>query len=134
MKLSNRGEYACLAMIDLAVHYGAGLRTIGEIAERRAIPRKFLEQILISLRNAGFVASRMGPHGGYELSRPPSQISVADIIRVTDGMLAPVASVSRFHYAPTPVEASPKLLARLRSIREYTERLLEGTSLADLID
>ena len=134
MKLSNRSEYACLALIDLSESYGSGVRSIKQIAESRKIPRKFLEQILLALRNAGYVRSRKGPKGGYELAKPPAKISVAEIIRLMDGALAPVESVSKYYYEATPVEQSPRLIELLRSIRNYVADLLESTSFADLVE
>lgn len=133
MKLSNKSEYACLALIDLSEHFGVGLRSIKQIAEAKQIPRKFLEQILVSLRNAGYLRSQKGAKGGYCLAKPPAEISVAEIIRLMDGALAPVESVSKYYYEATPLEQSPKFIELLRSIRDYVSDVLEGATFADLI-
>jgi Rrf2 family protein len=134
MKLSARSEYACLAMILLAErHQGGELCTVAEIAERQQIPRKFLEQLLLMLRHAGYVRSHRGKAGGYRMSRDPRQISVAEVIRLMDGALAPVESVSTYFFEHTPIERSPELLAVMKGIRDYIAHTLENLTFADLI-
>jgi len=133
MKLSRKSEYACLAIIDLAEQRGQGYVATAEIARRKHIPRKYLEQILLSLRRAGQVKSIRGAEGGYQLARPPEEISVADVVRLMDGALAPVESVSKYFYAHTPIEGQPKLLAVFRDIRDYVADKLEKTTFADII-
>jgi len=134
MKLSVRSEYACLALIELARRYESGrLCTAGDIAQRQAIPRKFLEQILLTLKNARYVRSVRGKDGGYRLARPPAGITVAEIIRLMDGALAPVASVSTYFHDHTPLERNRKLLAVMRRIRDYISDTLERLTFADLV-
>jgi len=133
MKLTAKSEYACLALIDLSMNFEKGLRTIGDIAERRHIPKKFLEQILLTLKRAGYVKSRKGADGGYELAKPPSEISVAEIVRLMDGALAPVESVSEYFYEPTPIEQNRELVKLFREIRDYISDKLEKTTFARLI-
>ena len=77
MRLSRKSEYGCLAMIDLAQHYGAEPVNMTELAERNAIPKKYLEQILLTLKRAGYVGSTRGPGGGYKLAKPPRRIDPA---------------------------------------------------------
>lgn len=91
MKISARGEYACRAILDLALHYSR-LEPVqmGEIAQRQEIPYKYLEQILIFLKRAGLVESRRGSTGGYTLARPPAEISLSQVIRAVDGPLVSV--------------------------------------------
>ncbi|MBD3391415.1 MAG: Rrf2 family transcriptional regulator [Chitinivibrionales bacterium] len=132
MKLSSKSEYACLALVDLTERYGLGLSTIAGIAERKNIPKKFLEQILLVLKRAGYVKSRKGAEGGYRLNKPPRQISVAEIVRLMDGALAPVESVSKYFYEPTPIEQCKPLVSIFRNIRDYIARKLETTTFADL--
>jgi Rrf2 family protein len=92
MKISARGEYACRAILDLALHYNrAEPVQMGEIAQRQDVPHKYLEQILIFLKRAGLVESRRGSTGGYTLARPPAEISLGQVIRATDGPPVPVA-------------------------------------------
>jgi Rrf2 family cysteine metabolism transcriptional repressor len=135
MKLSTKSEYACLAMIVLAEDYGKKkLCTIGEIARRKSIPKKYLEQILLILKRSGHVKSYKGPGGGYKLAKTPRRITVAQIVRLMDGALAPVESASKYFFEHTPIEKSPKLIAVLRSIRNYISDTLEKLSFDDLIE
>jgi len=134
VKLSFKSEYACLAMIDLARHYsGGGVCRIADISARMEIPKKFLEQILLILKRTGYVKSQKGPEGGYKLAKSPDQIKLAEIIRLMTGALAPVESVSKYFYEPTPIEKSAPLIAVFQDIRDYTAKKLENTTFADLI-
>lgn len=133
MKLTKKSEYACLALIDLAQHFDDDYIKIIDIAERWSIPKKFLEQILMSLKTAGYVKSKKGSEGGYKLTKVPSRISLAEVIRLLDGPLAPVDSASKYFYENTPVEQHKKLLNVFIDIRNYVSTKLENTSLADLI-
>jgi len=133
MKLSKKSEYACLSLIDLAEHYNKGLVKIDDICSRKDIPKKFLEQIFLILKNAGYIKSRRGSEGGYKLSKAPEKITIAEIIRLIDGALAPVESVSRYFYEHTPLEKSKKLLMIMRDIRDYISDKLENTTLKDVI-
>jgi Rrf2 family protein len=133
MKLSKKSEYACLALIDLAEHYGEDFIKIMDISQRWSIPKKFLEQILISLKTSGYVKSKKGSEGGYKLTKTPEQISLAEIIRLMDGAIAPVDSASKYFYENTPVEQHKKLINIFIDIRDYTSNMLERTSFADLI-
>ena len=132
MKLSTRSEYACLALIDLARHHGEGFVSTAVIAERQGVPRQYLEQILLLLKRAGYVRSRRGTGGGYRLARDPASISMAEVIRLLDGALAPVESVSRYFYEPTPISRNPRLLAVFGEIRDFVSDKLESTTFADL--
>lgn len=133
MKLSIKSEYACLALIHLAEHFNSGMIKSEEIAARKGIPKKFLDQILFLLKNAGYVKSKRGPEGGYRLARDPSRINVAEILRLLDGPLAPVHSASTHYYEATPIERNPKMLKVLVDIRNYAAQRLENTSFKDLI-
>ena len=133
MKLSLKSEYACLALIDLVEHYKKGIRTTVQIAEKQQIPKKFLEQILLALKYGGYLQSRTGKGGGYWLAKDPASISLAEIIRTMDGSLAPITSVSKFFFQPSPILKHKKLLAVFQDIRDYTAKKLENTTLADLI-
>lgn len=93
MKLSTRGEYGVRAMYDLAMHYSQGPVSLKAVAERQGISEHYLEQLMGTLRKAGLVQSVRGALGGYELGRPPSEISVGDVIRVLEGPIAPVECV-----------------------------------------
>lgn len=134
MRLSTKSEYACLALIDLAEHFNRGLRKIDDISKRYKIPKKYLEQILLLLKRAGYLSSRRGAEGGYKLSKEPDKISVAEIIRSMDGALAPIESVSKYFFEHTPIEQNKQLISLFREIRDYVADKLEKTTLKDLID
>src|SRR5229473_6128344 len=85
MNISVKGEYALQAIFDLAANAGAEPVKIAEIARRQKIPQKFLELILASLKQGGFVESRRGAEGGYLLSRPPDTITVGEVLRFIEG-------------------------------------------------
>jgi Rrf2 family cysteine metabolism transcriptional repressor len=88
MKITARAEYASLAILELALSYNSGHIQAKEIAERKQIPPKFLEQILIQLRNAGLIQSLRGASGGYLLARPPEQITLREVVEAVEGELS----------------------------------------------
>lgn len=85
MRVSTRGDYACRALLSLALHESAGPTSVRDIAERTALPQPYLEQILLALKGAGLVKSKRGVGGGYTLARPASEIRLAEIISAVDG-------------------------------------------------
>lgn len=134
MKLSTKSEYACLALIHLSENYYKNdFIKIEEISKRKKIPKKYLEQILLLLKGAGYLRSKRGAEGGYKLFKHPNKISVAKIIRLMDGALAPVESVSKYFYGHTPIERNKSLMVLFKEIRDYVSNKLEKTSFWDLI-
>lgn len=133
MKLSKKSEYACLALICLAQNYNSKLITTIEISQEKDIPRKYLEQIMGLLKGAGYVKSVRGVSGGYKLSKSPEAINLAEVIRLIDGALAPVESVSEHFYEPSPIEQNKKLIVVFKDIRDYISEKLENTTINDLI-
>jgi Rrf2 family transcriptional regulator, cysteine metabolism repressor len=132
MKLTSRSEYALLAMIYLNRHDSADYITAETISRAQDIPLSFLEQILLALRRAHYVLSSKGQHGGFRLAKEPEEISLAEIIRLFDGALAPTESVSEYFYESTPIEREEKLVSTFRTIRDYVAKTLEETTLADV--
>ena len=99
--LSQKAKYALRALLVLAEHHDAPEPLpISEIADREQISRKFLETILVELRDRGLVESQRGRHGGYRLARPPAAINFSEAIRAIDGPLAPIACASRTQFRP----------------------------------
>ena len=90
MKISTRGRYALRFMIDLAQHSNEGFIPLKDISERQGISIKYLEQITALLSKFGLLQSVRGPQGGYRLSKPASEYTVADILKTTEGNMAPV--------------------------------------------
>ncbi len=123
-------------MIDLAEYSntGNGVVQIKEIAERQHIPIKFLEQILLSLKNSGLLHSKMGAGGGYYLGRPADEITLGHIIRILDGPLAPIRCVSQMAYESCgcPDEASCGLRLTMLDVRNAIAGILDNTTLADV--
>ena len=133
MKLSTKSEYGLLALIELGLFYNKGLLKTDIIAKKRNIPKKYLEQILTTLKTSGYIIAKRGAGGGISLTKSPSDITLAEIIRLLDGALAPVPSVSEYFYSSTPVESSAELLSLLKEIRNYVATKLENTSLKDIL-
>src|SRR5262245_47684867 len=98
--LTNKAKYALRALGLLAEEYGRGPMLISEIARKEGIPKKFLELILLELKNQGILQSKKGKGGGYFLSRPPESVSIGSVIRYMVGPLAPVPCVSETAYMP----------------------------------
>jgi Rrf2 family protein len=137
MRLSKRGEYGLRAMIILAHAYNESpdaMVQIKEISEQDKIPAKYLEQILLALKNAGMLQSRMGIGGGYYLARQPQDINLGQIIRVLDGPLAPVRCVSQMAYEPCgcPDERTCGLRMVMGDVRNAIADILENTTLEDV--
>ncbi|MCU0241058.1 MAG: Rrf2 family transcriptional regulator [Vicinamibacteria bacterium] len=133
MKLTVRSEYALLALTYLSRNTGAGFISVQNIAAEQKIPPKFLEQILLTLKRAKYVRSAKGQRGGYCLAKAADEISLAEVIRLFDGALAPTESVSKYFYEATPVEKEKRLLKVLRDIRDLIANKLERTSLQDVL-
>jgi Rrf2 family protein len=136
--LSSKAKYAVRAAAVLAAAYEAHNWTAtAEVAAREQIPRKFLEAILVQLRDGGLVESRRGPQGGHRLARAPGTISVADIMRLIDGPLAltPCASVTRFGPCPDcPDAVACRIQPFMRQARDAVAAVLENCSLACLLE
>ena len=139
MRLSKRGEYGLRAAIHLAnaqKHSPDEMVQIKDISVQEKIPTKYLEQILLALKNAGLLHSKMGVGGGYYLAKPPEQINLGQIIRVLDGPLAPIRCVSQMAYEPCgcPDEQSCGLRMVMGDVRDAIAKILENTTLADVTE
>jgi Rrf2 family protein len=134
MKISHRGLYALRALLHLAETYDRGLTKIHEIAEAERIPEKFLESILVTLKNARVVASQRGREGGYRLRRPPAEIIVGDVVRLLDGPLAPYGDAVELAQLVRTEERHAGLFALFLDVRNAASAILDHTSLEDLLD
>lgn len=94
LHFSTRSEYGVRLMVELARHDGGGPVSLTELADHEALPRPYLEQLVVSLRESGLVSSTRGAHGGYELARDPEQIRMSDVIRALEGPIAPMVCAS----------------------------------------
>jgi len=134
--LSARGKYGLKAMIHLAEAEGLGGVQGAAIADTQMIPKKFLDTILLELKNNGLVNSKKGKGGGYSLARPSSKISVGQIIRILDGPLAAIPCASHTAYracSDCPDEATCRIRRMMSDVRDATAEILDNTSLASLI-
>jgi Rrf2 family protein len=135
--LSRRGKYALRALLYLARHREQGPILIHQIAQEERIPKKFLEAILLELKNNGILASRKGKGGGYYFERDPSSVFVGQVIRMLDGPLAPVRCLSQTALArceDCPEEASCVLRSVMAEVHEAVTRILDHLSLQDLLE
>ncbi|MBM3297239.1 MAG: Rrf2 family transcriptional regulator [Candidatus Aminicenantes bacterium] len=132
MRLSTKGEYASRAMLELALNWPHRPLRIRDISRAQHIPERFLEQILLLLKRAGYLRSKKGPNGGYALAKPPEKITVAEVIRVMDGPLAPIDCVSVTAHEVCPLEGSCGLRWLWKDVRDAVARILEKTTFADL--
>ena len=126
------------ALIDLGIarELGRPLLQIRALVEKEKLPEKFLVQILLQLREAGYIDSRRGKHGGYLLARPMEDINFGQIIRLIDGPLAPIACVSQTAYAPCtcPDEAHCGLRMLMLDVRNAIANVLDRYTLADIVE
>ena len=134
--LSKKAKYALQALLQLAKEYEQGPVLIAELARREGIPKKFLELILLDLKNHGVLQSKKGKGGGYFLGKAPQAIYVGQIIRVLDGPLAPIPCVSQTAYMKCqecPDEETCGIRLVMQEVRDATAKILDSTSLADMI-
>jgi Rrf2 family protein len=135
--LSKKAKYAIKALLALAQQEGDEPMRIADLARAEQIPPKFLEFILLGLRNHGILQSRKGKGGGYRLARDPADIYLGQIVRLFDGPLAPVPCASQTAYvrcADCRNEAVCGVHLAMKEVRDATARVLDGTSLASLRD
>ncbi len=133
MQISMRTDYALRALFTLVEHHGEKPIPIGEIARRNDVPKRFLEHIMLDLKEKGWVASTPGKRGGYLLKKSPAKITMGEVVRHFDGYLAPIACVSVTDYR----RCSQEPLCRFRRVflqaRNMVAELMDKTTLADVM-
>jgi Rrf2 family protein len=138
MKLSKRGEYGLRAMIDLGIarELGRDLVQLNELAQNEKIPIKFLEQILLALKQGGFLESVRGKYGGYRLARPAKDIFAGQIVRYLDGPIAPISCVSQTAYerCSCPDEAHCGLRMLMLDVRNAIANVVDRYTLANVVE
>ena len=132
MRISQRGLYALTALCHLAGRPGEVVR-VAEIAAAEGIPEKFLEGILVFLRNARLVSSRRGREGGYALRRPADAIVLGEVIRRIDGPLAPFGDAEELARRVRTDRRQPGLFEVFLDVRDAASAILDHTSLADVL-
>ena len=130
MKISAKTEYACIAMLELAERYGSGEPVrIRSIADEHGVPPRFLVQILLQLKGAGLVTSTRGASGGYQLVRPPDEISLGEVMSVIEGADEPITS------SASPDSRSAKVLqAAWQEVADVERQALLSITFADLVE
>ena len=129
MKVSTKGRYGLLAMIDIAAHQSQGSVSLRSVAERNNLSENYLEQLLSILRKAGLVTSTRGAQGGYMLARPPDSITMGDILRELEGSLSPVDCLST---PETPQCSSCVTRPVWEKLYNSLNNVLDNTKLSDL--
>ncbi len=132
MMISTRGRYALRVMIDLAEHNNGEYTPLKEVAERQEISQKYMEGIMASLSKAGFVEGAHGKGGGYRLSRTPDDYPVGDILRLTEGSLAPVACLEA-DAKPCERAAECRTLKMWTKLDKLINDFFDGVTIADLM-
>lgn len=133
MKISQKGLYALQAMMMLARHYNQGAIKIREIAYEENLPEKFLELILLELKNARLVESVRGAKGGYRLRREPASIRLSEIIRLIDGPLAPFGDAEQLRTLVGRDVPQRALYQLFLDVRDAAAKILDNTTVADLL-
>ncbi len=133
LQVSQRTHYGLRAMTELAKAYGHGRRSLTEIAAAEYLPAGYLEQLAIPLRRAGLIEGTRGAHGGYQLTRPPAQVSVGEVVRALEGTVAPVECLSE-DYPPGSCTRERGCLSRpiWQRVKDSIDQVLDTTTLADL--
>ena len=134
--LSKKSKYALRALLALARRRTSEPMLIAELAEKENIPKKFLELILLELKNKGILQSRKGKGGGYLLGRPADDISLGEVLRVLDGPIAPQPCVSRSAHHKCDEcddEETCGIRAVLKEVRDAAATILDGRTLADVL-
>lgn len=132
MMISTRGRYALRVMIHLAEHAGEGYIPMKKVAEQQGISLKYLEQILPALSKNKLIEGVHGKGGGYRLSRKPKEYTAGEILRLTEGELAPVACLEA-RAAPCSRKDSCKTLSMWSGFFQLTNEYFDGITLADLV-
>jgi Rrf2 family protein len=132
MKVSMKGDYGVRALVELAHHYGEGPLQSAQIAQRQAIPEPYLDQLLTSLRRAGFIRSVRGPQGGHALIRDPHELKLSEAVIALEGSLAPIACLDD----PNGCRKAHTCCIRpvWQEIEDATVKILESYTIADLAE
>ena len=133
MRLSKRTDYALRAVFTLAGAYGGQPISVRELAARNDIPKRFLEQIMLDLKSRGWVDSEAGIRGGYLLAKRPEEITMGEIVRHFDGVLAPIGCVSLNAYEACSQEAVCRFRGVMLDVRNVVAGMMDRSSLADVM-
>ncbi len=132
MRISFKGDYALKTLLDLAVKSDDGAVKISDIAKRQDIPLKYLEQLLLQLKGAGFVKSKRGKDGGYLLAMPAGKITLGEVIRVMEGFTSPITCVSRSCFSRCADEKKCPFRSTWEKVRDRVNAIVDTTTIADI--
>jgi len=132
MRISFKGDYALKTLLDLALNIEKGAVKISEIAKRQDIPLKYLEQILLLLKGAGYVNSKRGQDGGYFLAKPAKKITLGEIVRLTDGFTSPITCVSKSCYTKCNDEVRCPFKGTWEQVRDAVNEIVDKTTIEDV--
>src|SRR6201996_105151 len=132
MRVSKRTDYALRALFTLVDHFGGQPIPIRELARRNDVPKRFLEQIMLALKSQGWVDSSAGIRGGYFLAKNPSKITMGEVVRHFDGILAPIDCVSVTGYARCTQESVCRFRRVFFDARNYVANLMDRSTLAEV--
>jgi len=133
MQLSMRTDYALRALFTLVEHYGGNPIPIGELARRNDVPKRFLEHIMLDLKERGWVQSLAGKRGGYLLSKSPEKITMGEVVRHFDGFLAPISCVSVTEYKRCSQESVCRFRRVMLQARNLVADLMDKATLAEVV-
>ncbi len=133
MKLTFKGDYALKIILDLSLNYGKELTQIKDIAARQDIPKKFLEQIVLTLKGAKYINTIRGPKGGIALAKAPAEITLGEIVRLIEGPTSPIACVSTTGYSHCDFERKCVFKGVWVEIKEKINAVLDHTTFEDMV-
>lgn len=134
MTLSQKCQYALRAIFELSKRHGLGPIKIGEVARAQAIPVRFLAVILTQLRQGGYVESRRGARGGYQVARDPKELAVGEVIRFVDGPLSPVKCLAGAEPAHCPLRGHCAFMGLWRRAQTAVAGVYDATTFQDLLE
>jgi Rrf2 family protein len=132
MRISKRTDYALRALFTLVEHHGGAPIPIRELARRNDVPKRFLEQIMLALKSQGWVESTAGIRGGYLLAKSPAKITLGEVVRHFDGILAPIDCVSVTGYQRCSQESVCRFRRVFFDARNYVANLMDRSTLAEV--
>ena len=132
MRVSKKTDYALRALFTLVEHYGGAPIPIRELARRNDVPKRFLEQIMLALKSHGWVGSTAGIRGGYVLAKSPTKITMGEVVRHFDGIIAPIDCVSVTGYQRCSQESVCRFRRVFFDARNYVASLMDRATLAEV--
>jgi Rrf2 family protein len=132
VRVSKKTDYALRALFTLVDHFGGAPIPIRELARRNDVPKKFLEQIMLQLKAQGWVSSAAGIRGGYSLAKNPAKITMGEVVRYFDGILAPIDCVSVTGYERCSQEPVCKFRRVFLDARNYVAGVMDKATLAEV--